>query len=275
MTDRLSEIDARINGIRELGTVVNAMRGIAGARAQQARSGLVAVGLYAENLASAIGRALTLLPGASSMQDARGRVVVLFLAEQGFAGAFSERLLDAAADELTNTEAFLVGTRGASLADERGIKFSWREAMPAHPVSIPRFADRIAGELYARIADGTVGRLEAWFARDGLEKRQLFPLDTKSFARDVSGDAPLLNVQPAALLANLTADYIHAQLCDAALNAFAAENEARMEAMASAHREIDRELGKLQMRQRIVRQDEITAEIIELAAGAAAQTPDI
>jgi F-type H+-transporting ATPase subunit gamma len=40
-----------------------------------------------------------------------------------------------------------------------------------------------------------------------------------------------------------------------------------MEAMASAHREIDRQLGRLRMVQRIVRQDEITAEIIELAAG--------
>jgi F-type H+-transporting ATPase subunit gamma len=60
---------------------------------------------------------------------------------------------------------------------------------------------------------------------------------------------------------------MHAQLCDAALHAFAAENEARVEAMASARKEIDRQLASLRATQRQVRQEDITAEIIELAAG--------
>ena len=53
----------------------------------------------------------------------------------------------------------------------------------------------------------------------------------------------------------------------AALHAFAAENEARMEAMASARNEIERTLSALQSTRRLVRQEEITDEIIELAAG--------
>ena len=80
-------------------------------------------------------------------------------------------------------------------------------------------------------------------------------------------DAPLLNLPPEPLLSELTADYLHAQLCNAALHAFAAENEARMEAMAAAHNQIERQLAALQATQRNVRQEEITAEIIELAAG--------
>ena len=47
----------------------------------------------------------------------------------------------------------------------------------------------------------------------------------------------------------------------------AAENEARVETMAAARREIDRQLGELQATQRLVRQEEITAEIVELATG--------
>ena len=75
-----------------------------------------------------------------------------------------------------------------------------------------------------------------------------------------------MNLAPEALLDDLTADYVLAQLCKAALHAFSAENQARMESMASAHSEIERQLGQ----QRVVRQEEITAEIIELAAGEAA-----
>jgi len=76
-----------------------------------------------------------------------------------------------------------------------------------------------------------------------------------------------LNLAPGALIDELAADYLHAQLCNAALHAFAAENEARMEAMAAARNQIERQLSELQATQRHVRQEEITAEIIELAAG--------
>jgi F-type H+-transporting ATPase subunit gamma len=67
---------------------------------------------------------------------------------------------------------------------------------------------------------------------------------------------------------------MHAQICNAALHAFAAENEARMQAMASAREQIERQLAALRSTQRRVRQEEITAEIIELAAGETASRSD-
>ena len=90
------------------------------------------------------------------------------------------------------------------------------------------------------------------------------------FLRPANAAPPLLNLAPAVLLEALTADYLHAELCRAALHSFAAENEARMEAMAAAHAQTERTLATLQATQRQVRQEEITAEIIELAAGEAA-----
>ena len=82
-----------------------------------------------------------------------------------------------------------------------------------------------------------------------------------------AANLPLVYLAPEALLSDLTADYMHAQICNAALHAFAAENEARMEAMAAAREQIERQLASLRATQRRVRQEEITAEIIELAAG--------
>jgi len=46
-----------------------------------------------------------------------------------------------------------------------------------------------------------------------------------------------------------------------------------MEAMAAAHTQVKRQLSRLRAMQRQVRQEEITAEIIELAAGEAASQP--
>jgi F-type H+-transporting ATPase subunit gamma len=275
MTERLADMSARIGGIRQLGAVVNAMRGMAAARAQQARTQLTAVDSYAATIAAAIGQAITLAP---SVRQAGARTsmrpaLVLFCAEQGFAGAFSERVLDAAGADLATSELFLIGTRGITVAAERNIAAGWQSAMPSHSPGVPRLADHIAAGLYARIATGEVDRLDALFSRwqtgHGMliERRRLFPLDITSFPRPANPDAPLLNLPSEELLSGLTADYVYAQLCNAALHAFAAENEARMEAMAAACHQIERQLSTLQAAERLVRQEEITAEIIELAAG--------
>jgi F-type H+-transporting ATPase subunit gamma len=277
MTERLSDISARIGGIRQLGAVVNAMRGIAAARAQQARTQTEAVESYAAIIAAAIGRALTLIPAADVAAHTDGRrALVVFGAEQGFAGAFSERMLDALGDERGRVELYLVGTRGVSVAHERGMTPAWTGAAPTQSTGAPKLADQIAEALYPKIANGEIEALDVMFTRwrpgqaPLVERRRLFPLDVEAFRGPASGQAPLLDLSPAALLNALTADYLHAQLCDAALHAFAAENEARMEAMAAARRQIDRQLADLQATERRVRQEEITSEILELAAGEAA-----
>jgi F-type H+-transporting ATPase subunit gamma len=275
MTERLADIGTRIEGIRQLGAVVNAMRGIAAARAQQARGQLAAVDSYAATIAQAIGRTLALLPATRS--GAVGRparsALVLFCAEQGFAGAFSERILDAVATDLPASELFLIGARGNAVAAERGVHAAWNSPMPSHSLGVPKLADRICEALYTRIAAGEINRLDAVFSRwqpghgIHIERRRLFPLEMSDFPKPTNANAPLLNLASETLLIELTADYVYAQLCNTALHAFAAENEARMEAMAAARSQIERQLSALQATQRIVRQEEITAEIIELAAG--------
>jgi F-type H+-transporting ATPase subunit gamma len=261
--------------IVQLSAVVNAMRGIAAARAQQARSQLIAVDSYAATIAVAIGHTLAWIPSGRTDGTPRSTrpALVLFCAEQGFAGAFSERILDAVGADLIMSDLFLIGTRGSAVAAERGLAARWKSALPSHSAGVPMLADRVAEALYSRIATGEIDQLDAifseWHPSHGIHvnRRRLFPFDMAQFPHPPDANAPLLNLAPEALLSELTADYLHAQLCNAALHAFAAENEARMEVMAAAHNQIERQLSALHARQRNVRQEEITAEIIELAAG--------
>jgi F-type H+-transporting ATPase subunit gamma len=256
--------------------VVNAMRGIAAARAQQARGQIAAVDDYAATIALAIARTQALSPprpGAAHRSTRPALALVLFCAEQGFAGAFSERLLESVATDLPASELFLIGARGNTVAAERGIHAAWNSRMPSHSQGIPKLADLISEALYTRIAAGEIDCLDAVFSQwqpghgIHIQRRRLFPLDMSDFPTLTNADAPLLNLASETLLIELTADYVYAQLCNTALHAFAAENEARMEAMAAARSQIERQLSALQATQRIVRQEEITAEIIELAAG--------
>ncbi len=275
MTDRLADINARIAGVSQLGAVVSAMRGIAAARAQQARNQLEAVDAYSRTIALAIGRTLAFLPPASAPEAHRAKrpALVVFCAERGFAGAFSERVLASIGDDLGKCELFLVGARGRIALAEMKIAAGWECAMPSHSPGVPRMADRIVEALYARIGSGAIDALDVVFSRwspeagDAVKRQRLFPFDLSAFPAAISPNPPLLNLAPGDLIRALAADYIHAQLCRAGLHAFAAENQARMEAMAAARKQIERRLAKLQARQRLVRQEEITAEVIELAAG--------
>ncbi len=275
MSAQFSELTNRIEGMRQLDSVVNAMRGIAGTRAQQARAQLPAVQSHADTLLGAIAQILPLLEPQRPGDGAPGEMgLVLFLAEQGFAGAFSEVLLDALVPEDQKRHIFIIGTRGAEIASERGFVAEWTIAQTARAAGISRLADTIATALYRSIAAHDLMRVDMLFgmwspgASMEVARRQLFPLDLEKL--DLSHgrytQLPLLNLTPNALLISLTAQYVHALLCRAALESFAAESEARMLAMTSARREIDKQLDRLEDERRRVRQDEITAEIIELGA---------
>ena len=278
MTLHLAEIGARIEGVEQLGAVVNAMRGIAAARAQQAHTQLEAVDSYSATIATAIGRALALMPSTSharSVVPTRPAMVV-FVAEQGFAGAFSEHVFETLGDDLADSRLFLVGTRGTAVLAERGIEPEWRGAMPSHSAGIPKLADQICTALYTGIVMGEIVRLDVVFSQwepgqaAQIQRGSPLPLDLTRFPSPVQQSVPLHNLVPTELLAGLTADYLHAQLCHAALHAFAAENQARMEAMAAARDQVTLQLADLRTRERMVRQEEITAEVLELAAGASA-----
>lgn len=281
MAERLADIVTQISNVHQLGAVVTAMRGIAASRAQQSRSLLAGIEAYANVVSRAIGQALSLLPpggqGAPASRGAR-RGVVLFCAEQGFAGAFSERVLHAAAGDLATATSFIIGTRGLTLANERGVHPAWSTAMATHVGAIPSFANDLADALYDHVATGAVAQVDMLFPRSGpggdmaIERRSLLPLDFARFVQPVADRPPLITLAPPLLLERLAAEYVYAQLCEAAMHSFAAENEARMIAMAAAKTNIETKLSELMQHERRLRQEEITIEIIELAAGAEALT---
>jgi F-type H+-transporting ATPase subunit gamma len=279
MAERLADVVTQIHNVRQLEAVVTAMRGIAASRAQQSRSLLAGIEAYTDVISRTIGRALSLLPpdfATTSLRRRAKRGLILFCAEQGFAGAFSERVLDAAVNDIGDATSLIVGTRGVGIAHERGIKPVWSAPMAAHVDAIPGFANRLSDALYGYVASGAVAEVDIvfprWVSGSGIQidRHSLLPIDFQRFAQPVVQQAPLTTLAPQPLLDRLAAEYLFAQLCEAAMHAFEAENEARMMAMASAKTNIEMKLVGLSQRERQLRQEEITTEIIELATGAEA-----
>src|SRR3954447_17612292 len=150
MTERLAETTRRIRSVHQLDAVVTAMRGISASRVQQAHALLQGVRAHAAIIARAIGQALPLLPDSQNAATTRAgrRALVLFCAEQGFAGAFSDRMLAAIQPVPDSQDLFLVGTRGGGLAAERGLRPFWHAPMVPHANLVAVLAGRIADALY-------------------------------------------------------------------------------------------------------------------------------
>jgi len=275
---RLAEVETHIASMVELLDIIGAMRSLASMRMQEAHRVLPDIRRYAEAMAAGIGAALLLLPEPRSMRPAAlgRRGIVLCTAEHGFVGGFTDHTFDAVQEVLGPDDAFFVlGSRGALLAQERRRPTAWVYPMATRPEGVPEAISRLTVELYGWIARGELTHVEVMFARHRqssgttIERRLLFPVDLTVFAK-TPRLPPLHNLKPSVLLEKLIADYVFALLTEAAVEALASENAARFAAMDAAHDNVAKKLEQLRQDARQARQDEITTELFDLVTGAEA-----
>jgi len=273
---RYAQIHERARSISQLGNVISAMRGVAAARAQQSRQQLKNVQKYADIVAEAISQVLAIAPADKlARNNHAGRAaLILFCAEHGFAGAFSEKIYAGAGSDLAGNMLLIVGTRGLRLAHARGLAPTWSTPLMSQLANAAALADRIVAELYRHLHAGEVDRVDVVYARPRAQqeaeiiRQRILPLDYSRFATTSKALPPILNLPAELLLRRLAGEYLFAQLNEAIVHTFAAENLARLQTMSAAHENISRRIDSLSQEERQARQTEITAEIVELAAGA-------
>jgi F-type H+-transporting ATPase subunit gamma len=276
---RLSEVQIHIASMDALLDIVGAMRSLAGMRVQEAQHALPGIRSYATSMAAGIGSALLLLPqpATDTSQKSGRRALILCTAEHGFVGGFNERMLEVATATLRPFDLlFVLGSRGAALAFERGRKITWTRPMASRVAGVSDSVNRLTSELYGRMARGQVARVEVMFGRyrqgttSTIEHRLLLPLDAATLVAKPARQVPLHNLPPRPLLEKLMAEYVFALLAEAAVESIASENAARFAAMESAHDNVSKKLAGLQENARQARQTEITSELLDLITGAEA-----
>jgi F-type H+-transporting ATPase subunit gamma len=282
--DRLSEIQARIKNLGELAEVVGAMRSLAAVRVQQARGALPGIRKYTEVVDGALASAFALAPRAvepiGTPDVGTGSMSIVFSSEQGFVGAFNERVLDRATARPTASgdRLLVVGSRGATLAAERRVAVAWTVPMATHGDGVAPVARRVAREVYRRAAEGELRRVTLVYAKTSggaaseVVVTTLLPLDPAPYLSARAGVAPqpLVHLGRRELLDELVDELVYAELMRAAMESFASENGARLATMEAANTSIDRKLDDLSRDERQRRQDEITTELLDIVTGAEA-----
>lgn len=274
----LSETQARIESAGKLGTVVGAMRGIAATHAGRARAALAGYQAYAKVVAAGLARAAALIEDAGASGTTlpgEDTVVIVFAAEHGFAGAFSERVIDAAKSEVRH-RLFVAGARGLSIAEQQGLTVDWGTPMASQVAAVGAVARRVADSLYALFVEARLTRAEVVHARPigaadfTIVRRRLLPVDLNAMRASPTGPPPLVNLAPRKLVELLVGEHVFAELALAALESFASENAARLATMEAARINIDQKLEELRGQERLLRQEQITAEVQDVVSGALA-----
>jgi F-type H+-transporting ATPase subunit gamma len=280
MAERRVELESRIESMGELEEIFGAMRGIAAARVQQGATTLLAVRSFASTVYGALERILTLRPSSARAEKDRlaARVVVVFTTEHGFVGGLNDALLREASRPPDPNEMFFLGTRGCTTAAELGLRATPIGPMPIHIPGIGEVADRTVDVLLRRFTKGTIGTIEVVSAHRMptgqvvVERRTILPVQTTpgpapALALEVL--PPITNVPRDVLLPHLIEEYLYARLVEIAAESLVAENAARLAVLESAHEHLDDMLDSLRHADHRLRQDEITAEVLELVAGRA------
>ena len=199
--EQLPRLKARIASLEELRDLIRALRAMAGSRVQEAQGALAGIRRYAEVVERAIAENAALLtreplPTRAGPYDRS--VVIVVTSEHGFTGAFNDRLIERAREELRPGDRLaIVGRRGAVLAEESGLTLDWDVPMATHIGGVPGIARRAADHL----ADVTTARIVFAAYRLGgqyeIEARNILPLDPALLQGMGPVEPPLHQLDPA------------------------------------------------------------------------------
>jgi F-type H+-transporting ATPase subunit gamma len=280
MSDKLEDVKARLDTVKELSGVVAAMRGVAAARSREALARLPGVRACAEQIGAAIADAMALEPppGAASPpprpeHPRPAQLLIAIGAEQGFVGTFNHRIVQAAQNAAVGaTQYFVIGNRACLAAAESGLRIAWSAEMIVQADAAPQLANRIVDALYGCLSASECSRVTLIHgvprasSEADVVTTPLLPFDFARFSPGVRAFAPLITLPVRQLQERLAEEYIYTQVCEALVLSFAAENEARMRAMIAARRNIDDTAQRLTRDYQRLRQDQITAEIVKLSS---------
>jgi len=273
--NRPEDIKNRIDNIHEIGNIVSTLQALATAHMLEVRTYLKSIRAHEANIASALSTALSLI-AAEPVGPAGPGVAVVVGAAQGFCGGYSDRLVQAALAEAAKGCAFMViGSRTIGALVERGITPIWSDEMAPHGRDVPRLATRLADAIFAHLIDTPGARVTILFADpagapSAIVRRSMLPFDFSRFPPSDGKDV-LITLPAATLLTALVEEYVFAEVCEALMLGFAAENTARAEAMARAKSNVSRIAADLKGEYQRARQEQMTTEIIELSAAAGAR----
>jgi F-type H+-transporting ATPase subunit gamma len=285
VSDSLDGLRRKLDGARQLGSVVRAMKAISASSIVQYVQAVEVLGEYQHavelGLSLCLGDERPVTAHPSAVQDSPTGALI-FGSDQGLVGRFNETIGDFAADALRKLPGpktiWAVGERVCPSLEAAGLTIGKRFAVPGSVAAITALVTEIQIELESYTAANRHGEIQVFHsspraaARYEAVSQRLLPLDAAWYAHLKTMSWP--NARRAQVLGDRDSSLralIHEQLFIALYRAcaesLASENASRLEAMQRAEDNIEKVSGTLQQALNRLRQSSIDEELFDVVAG--------
>jgi F-type H+-transporting ATPase subunit gamma len=271
--EQLARLKARLTTLTELGDIIVAMRALAAAALQESRKALPAVSRYALLIESGIADVAAMLDATAETapEDDTGEAetVCIIGSEHGFVGDLNAELLTGV-DIPHTSRLIVVGRRLQGAAAERGLPIAASLSMTTHVAGVPLLARKITESV------GAATNVRLLTTKRDASKVQIEPQSRRVLPVKLpapgarAAPPPLHQLKARELLNELAGEYLLAEISRALIEALAEENQIRLGVLTAADKNISDKQEELRRKERTLRQETITTELLDVVVGAEA-----
>jgi len=283
------EIRRRIRSVRNISQITRAMEMVAASKMRRAQQQVVATRPYAERIRAMIGDLSALGKEEQSQfpllvhRPVKRSMVILITADKGLSGSFNTNIIRQSMRFMTherpegieNIDMIAVGRRGRDfytrygktlVADfpQKGDPPSLESIRPMVQIAVSEFINENVDAVYVAYTR-FINTL-----RQTPEIQQILPIEAPEGSGDITDY--IFEPSPSAVLEALLPRFVEVQIYQALLESIASQFSAQMVAMRNATDNARDLVRDLTLSYNRVRQAQITREVSEIAAGAAAMS---
>jgi alternate F1F0 ATPase F1 subunit gamma len=269
------DLEQKVKTFEDIHDIVNAMKAYAGLNIRKTEQYISTVRTFEQNVFYALAGLIAAFPVMTIPERTEGRsVLIVFGSDQGLCGAYNDRIADVVSTILKAGDAlFVVGRRLESAIEQRELRIA--DFMES-AVSVEGIRDRMETllvKIMAVYSGADFFNLSVVFTtiiknRAEIIIEQILPPDISKIRNvEFQLKKPLIYLKPETLLQKLIQEilYISVYLCY--IEAIRSENWYRIRSMESASENITKNISDLEVARRYLRQEDITAEILEILGG--------
>jgi F-type H+-transporting ATPase subunit gamma len=289
----LREIRQRISGVKSTQKITKAMKMVAAAKLRRAQDAITAARPYARTMQKILSNLSEVVEGDQyplmQERDVARVAVIVVTADRGLCGAFNSNIIKAAREHVRTTygaylekedgvRLFLLGKKGVDSFSKMEIPIGAKHPGIFADLRFQR-AQTVAEELVGMFLRGEVDRVDVIYnefknvAQQNIRVNQFLPIPQLEKAQGSAPGQPaeyIYEPSSAEILEELLPKHVNFQLWSILLESNAAEQGARMTAMANATENAKEMIRLLTLSYNKARQAGITKELLEIVSGAEA-----
>ncbi|WP_281951230.1 F0F1 ATP synthase subunit gamma [Nitrosophilus kaiyonis] len=269
------KLKKKIHTLKDLKDIVSSMKAYANFTILKSKRELPNIREYQNSVEDSIAYMIEYFPYLKSSKLYQGKTLyILFGAQEGLCGAFNEKILEYF-ENIDKKDYYLISV-GRKINDEIGEKKLNVIYLMDGASNIDTIEEKVSN-LVEYLVDffekNSIKELILIYSKllDNsdivIKNEKILPPDFEKFQKYIKIKEPLLYLEKENILDSLIEEYLLISLYRAFIESISSENQSRLNTMINAENHIEKKTKDINEKLNILRQEEITNELLEIING--------